>query len=107
MFGDFSWWIFVLITVVYVFIDGLYALWIYQVAATQPLASSITAGVLALLITFGVISYTSNPLYIIGVVVGSAVGTYVVVSWKLYHNKQNEALKKRQRKQSQNKQDMA
>lgn len=82
MFGEFSWLTFILVTVSYVFIDGLYAIWIYQVAAKQPLQSAFTAGVLALLITFGVISYTHNPWYIVGVVIGSAIGTYVVVLWK-------------------------
>jgi lipoprotein signal peptidase len=80
LYETFKWSTFLLVVVIYTITDALYTKWMYQVTKRQPWHAAVTAMVLAACIAFGVLSYTSNHLYIIAVILGSGIGTYLVVS---------------------------
>lgn len=80
--ATFNWVIFLLVFLCYAVTDGLYSHWMYTVAERKPLPSALTAMSILLIAAFGVISYTSNPLYVIAMGLGSCLGSYVVVRRK-------------------------
>lgn len=71
----------VLIFGVYAAIDAMYAWYTLTVTDRRPLASANISFVMHFLLAFGVISYTSNPLYIVPLACGSWLGTYLVVRY--------------------------
>lgn len=79
--SEFSWAHAVLVFVVYVVFDILYALYVIFVSQKRPIAASFTGSMLYSLGAVGVMSYTSNVLYIIPLSLGAFVGTYIAVTY--------------------------
>lgn len=74
----------VLIFIAYILIDGMYAYYTLAVTKRRPLASATTGALMHFLIAFGVLSYVQNYWYILPLVLGSWVGTYLVVRFYKY-----------------------
>jgi hypothetical protein len=75
-----SWGLAIIVFFSYLLIDALNAIYTDAVARQKPLKASNTGAIMYILLALGVISYTQNFLYLIPVVLGSWVGTYIVVS---------------------------
>lgn len=69
----------VLVFVAYILIDGMYAYYTIMVTRKRPVVSATTGALMHFLIAFGVLSYVDNYLYLIPLVLGSWIGTYLVV----------------------------
>ncbi len=59
--------------------DALYALYLIKVTEKNPLLASFYGSLIHILTAFTVISYTKNYVYLIPLVAGSFIGTYIVV----------------------------
>ncbi|MEY4723766.1 MAG: hypothetical protein RLZZ324_1279, partial [Candidatus Parcubacteria bacterium] len=75
----FDWPLAVLVFFTYAVIDAMYAWYTLVVTARRPFASANVSFLMHFLLAFGVLTYTSNPLYIIPLACGSWVGTFLVV----------------------------
>jgi hypothetical protein len=75
----FEWSMAAVIFLTYTVIDALYAWYTLAVGARRPFAAASISFIMHFLLAFGVISYTTNPLYIVPLACGSWVGTYLVV----------------------------
>lgn len=80
LYSDLNWLITLLVFVSYVVIDGLYAKYTLEVVSLKPFRSATIGSLMHFLLAFGVINYTENWLYIFPVVIGSWLGTYLVIS---------------------------
>ncbi len=60
-------------------IDALYALYTIRLTERKALQSAIFGTLIHLFTALTVISYTKNSIYIIPLLIGSFVGTYLVV----------------------------
>lgn len=69
-----------LVFIVYVVVDGMYAYYTLAVTEKRAFKSATTGALMHFLIAFGVLSYVENYLYVLPLVLGSWVGTYLVVS---------------------------
>lgn len=65
--------------IIYIIIDGMYASYTFQVTKRKPFAAATTGALIHVLVAIGVLSYVQNYLYIIPLVLGSWVGTFLVV----------------------------
>ncbi len=71
-----------LIFVAYIIIDALFVSYTYLVVKKDPaMAATVGAG-MYFLMAFGVINYVNNFLYVIPLVAGSWLGTYLVVRYE-------------------------
>lgn len=61
--------------------DSLWALYLMRVADKKPLLAASYGTLIHMLTAFTVISYTENYLYIIPLLLGSFVGTYLTVKF--------------------------
>ena len=61
--------------------DALWALYLIKVTERSPLLASSYGSLIHILTAFTVISYTKNSLYLIPLVIGSFIGTYLVVKY--------------------------
>ena len=77
----FSWTTALIVFVVYVFFDILYALYVICVSRQQALAASAISSVLYSLGAYGVMSYLHNPWYLIPLACGAFIGTYIAVKY--------------------------
>jgi len=78
----FSWGIALLVTLSYVIIDALYALYTIHIQrGNAKMAASVGAGMYALM-AYGIMTFTTQPIYIIFVALGSWIGTYALVRWQ-------------------------
>ena len=68
-----------LVFVAYFFIDALFAYYTLSVMRFKAARAATVGSCMYLLAAFGVISYTKNPLYLVALVIGAWLGTYVVV----------------------------
>lgn len=75
-----------ILTGVYIIIDGLYAHYTIQISKRRPVAAATTSGLMHLLMAVGVLNYVNNFLYVIPLAIGSWIGTYIVV--KHHHTKE-------------------
>jgi hypothetical protein len=69
----------VIVFIVYVVVDGMYAYYTLAVTEKKAFKSATTGALMHFLIAFGVLSYVENYLYVVPLVLGSWAGTYVVV----------------------------
>jgi hypothetical protein len=69
----------VLVFVVYIILDGMYAYYTLAVADKNAFRAATTGSVMHFLLAVGVLSYVQNYLYIIPLALGSWIGTYVVI----------------------------
>ena len=63
----------------YIFIDMLYASYILAVNKKLAFRAAFISAVMYSLLSYGVISYSENKLYLIPLIMGSFIGTYIVV----------------------------
>lgn len=68
-----------IVFLVYVIVDGMYAYYTLAVSQKKPVMSATTGSLMHFLLAFGVISYVQNYLYLIPLAIGSWIGTYIVV----------------------------
>jgi hypothetical protein len=61
--------------------DALWALYLIKVTERSPFLASSYGSLIHILTAFTVISYTKNSLYLIPLVIGSFIGTYLVVKY--------------------------
>lgn len=61
--------------------DALWALYMIKVTAKAPFLAASYGSLIHILTAFTVISYTKNYLYLIPLVIGSFVGTYLTVKF--------------------------
>lgn len=80
--NDFSWPTALLILLVYIVVDMLYAYYIIQVEQRNPIKAAVVSSVLYSLLAFGVVSYSRNILYLFPLATGAFIGTYLTVWWK-------------------------
>jgi hypothetical protein len=81
LYGSFNWGIGFLVFLIYIIIDGLYAKYTLDVVAKKPIQSANIGALMHIFLAFGVISYTENVLYIVPLVLGSWLGTYLMVKF--------------------------
>lgn len=79
--NDFNWTTALIVFVVYIFFDILYALYVICVSRQQAIAASAISAVLYSLGAYGVMNYLHNPLYLIPLAIGAFIGTYVAVKY--------------------------
>lgn len=70
-----------LIFVIYFLIDIFYTKYIIYVTEGRAIAAANTASLLYLLMAMGVINYTENHWYLVPLVLGNWLGSYVVVKY--------------------------
>ncbi len=80
LYSTFSWAMCLVLFLMYGIVDGLYTRWMYLVTEKNAWAAASCGGALALFIAIGVKSYTVNALYIVPVVIGSFLGTFIEVT---------------------------
>ncbi len=71
--------IFISVFIATLCIDGLYALYTLRVTEKKAFQSATFGALIHILTAFTVISYTKNYLYLIPLVIGSFLGTYIVI----------------------------
>lgn len=69
------------ILIAYVCIDGMYAYYTLAVTKKKPVLSATVGAFMHFLIALGVLSYIQNYLYIIPIMIGSWIGTYITVKY--------------------------
>ena len=67
------------IATAYFIADSFYAYYTLFVVQYRAVMAATTGALIHFLLAFGVLSYTQNYLYVIPIVIGSWIGTYVVV----------------------------
>ena len=78
---DFQWEIALGVFVAYVCIDALAAWYTLMVTKLNPSKAALADFFIYILISFGVINYTRNFLYVLPMAVGGSLGTFLVVRW--------------------------
>ncbi len=73
--------IFFLVLVATLVTDALWALYMIKVTAKAPFLAASYGSLIHILTAFTVISYTKNYLYLIPLVIGSFIGTYLTVKF--------------------------
>ncbi len=71
-----------LIFIIYFLIDVFYTKYILYVTQRRAFAAANTASLLYLLMAVGVINYTANHWYLVPLVLGNWLGSYVVVKYE-------------------------
>ena len=79
--AEFSWWTALTIFVGYFAVDWLVAYYTMAVVRKRALMASHSGAGIYLLTSYGVINYTHNWWYIVFVVLGAWLGTYVYVRY--------------------------
>jgi hypothetical protein len=79
---DFSYLTAFFIFITYVIIDVLYALYIIYVEKRNAMLSATISAIMYGFIAYGVVNYSKNPYYIIPLIIGAWLGTFIVVKFK-------------------------
>lgn len=74
---------------IYVVVDGMYAYYTLEVTKRNPFSSATTSALMHFLLAAGVLSYVHNFLYIFPIAIGSWVGTFFVVKKEQQIHKKN------------------
>lgn len=69
----------VVIFVAYLVVDVLYAQYTLNVVGLKPYSAATMGSLMYLIIAFGVLNYINNYLYILPLICGSWIGTFIVV----------------------------
>lgn len=80
-FNNFSFTIALLIFISYIFVDGLNAYYTLEVVKKNAYTSATVGSAIYLLLALGIINYTQNFAYIIPLIMGSWIGTFLVVKY--------------------------
>lgn len=75
----FSWLVALGVFCLYCSIDAVYVVYTLQMTKLNPLRASLAAVAIYGLNCLGVLIYTTNPWYVIFIIIGAFVGTYAVV----------------------------
>lgn len=75
-----DWKVALALFVMYMLIDGLYAIYTVWLVAHHAARAASAGAVMYVVIAFGTISYVSSYWYVIPIFAGSWVGTFVTVS---------------------------
>ncbi len=67
----------------YLLIDAMYAYYTLAVTKKKPVTSASIGALMHFLIAFGILNYIQNYLYVVPLVLGSWLGTYLVVKYDL------------------------
>jgi len=78
---DFSWYTAVIVFVIYILFDILYALYVMCVSQQRALRASVISSILYSIGAYGVMNYLENPLYIIPLACGAFIGTFIAVKY--------------------------
>lgn len=81
--NNFKWLIAFGVLFGYVVVDSLYAKYTLEVVSLEPVKSANIGAGMHLLLAFGVLNYTENWLYVFPLIIGSWLGTYLVVRFEL------------------------
>lgn len=73
--------IFIAVFIATLLTDALYALYTIHVTKKNPVLAASYGSLIHILTAFAVISYTKNYWYLIPLVIGSFIGTYLVVKY--------------------------
>lgn len=63
-------------------VDSLYAFYTLRLVEKKAFQSAFSGSMIHILTAFTVISYTQNYLYLVPLVIGSFIGTYVVIKYQ-------------------------
>ena len=77
----FHWDVALLLFLLYIGFDFLYALYYIFVGKKKAFLAACTAVAMYLMSAFGILSFFKNPWYICAIAAGSFVGTYVAVRY--------------------------
>ena len=77
--SEFSWEIAIVLFVMYVIIDFVYAAYILAVNRLQPYNAATYSSILYVMLAYGVINYSHNHWYLIPIGMGAWVGSFVLV----------------------------
>jgi len=80
--NDFSPLTAVLVFVTYVVVDVLYAAYILAVGERRPVLAAALSAVIYGLLAYGIVTYSTNILYLVPLAAGAFTGTYVTVRWQ-------------------------
>ena len=69
------------VTFAYIIIDALYALYTIYIQQKSPIKAATVGAAMYALMAFGILTFTSQPIYIIFVAIGSWIGTYFTVKY--------------------------
>ena len=69
-----------IVFVAYVIVDALYAYYTLAVAEKQPLRAATIGTLIHFLLAVGILSFIQNFLYLIPLILGSWIGTYLAVT---------------------------
>lgn len=86
----FSWVMALLVFCAYFVIDILWARYTYAVVNMKAVPAATIGSAMYFLLAFGVLNYTENFLYLAPLVVGSWLGTYLVVKWEQAKKSKNK-----------------
>lgn len=76
---EFNPWTGIALFALYILVDLLYATYTLAVTKLQPVKAATVGAGMYVLLAAGVISYSSNPLYLVPIGMGSWLGTFVAV----------------------------
>jgi hypothetical protein len=63
----------------YILVDGMYAYYTVEITKRKPYSSATVGSAIHIVVAFGVLNYVQNFLYIIPLVIGSWIGTFIMV----------------------------
>lgn len=78
---NFNIWLGLLLLALYIAYDFIYAMYYVFVSKRQAILASFSAVALYLMSAFSIVSFLKNQYYIIFIIIGSFIGTYVAVKF--------------------------
>lgn len=80
--NEFQWTTAWLVFATYFLIDVLYSRFYIEVSHRRAFRAAVLSCLLYTLLAYGVLTYSHNPLYIVPLVAGAFMGTYVTVRFQ-------------------------
>ena len=90
MFGEIKILVWIILFIVYFAFDILYTRYIMSVTKLKAIQAANISVIMYGLTALGTIQYVENLLNIIPIVIGSWVGTYVIIRYEIRKKKKNE-----------------
>ena len=78
---DFNIWLGLLLLALYIGYDFIHAMYYVFVSKRQAILASFSAVALYLMSAFSIVSFLKNQYYVIFIIIGSFIGTYVAVKF--------------------------
>lgn len=72
----------IVIFITYIVIDIVYALYVIYVEKRDAFKSGLCSSIIYTLGSYGVITFSKNPWYIIPLATGAFLGTFITVKWQ-------------------------